>query len=247
MRKVFISLIFIMSFLISIPNVKAANGWGFNRNNNHTTPDIGRYKEEIEGTSSYYIGDSTKKDIYLTFDAGYDNGTLPLILDVLKEKNVKVTVFVTGDFLKRERDLVERIANEGHIVGNHTYNHKDITKLSVEQLEKEIKHVEDEYFKITNKDMIKLFRPPEGSFDKKSLKNVQNLGYKTFFWSIAYKDWDTKNQNGKEYVYNHIMDNIHNGAIILMHSVSKDNLEALPMVIDSIRNEGYTFKNLDSI
>lgn len=230
--------------LLSIPST-FAYGWGFKRNNNNVPPDIGKYASEIDGTSSYYMGDPDEKIVYLTFDAGYDNGVLGRILDVLNEKNVKSTVFVTGDFIVREHALTIRMANEGHTVGNHTWKHKNITKISFEELSDEIKKVEDAYFKLTNQPMVKYFRPPAGEFNKESLKNVEKLGYSTFFWSLAYKDWETNNQRGADYAINQVMNNLHNGAIILMHTVSTDNLNALPIIIDGIRDAGYEIKNLD--
>lgn len=237
--------VFIFMFLISPKTF--AYGWGFSKNSQHISPEIGFYKEEIKDTDSYYLGNPNEKEIYLTFDAGYDNGVLSGILDILKEKNVKSTFFVTGDFLIREKELVKRIVNEGHIIGNHTWNHKNITKISENELKEELEKVENEYYNITGQEMIKFFRPPEGEFDKESLMNVKELGYKTFFWSIAYKDWDTKNQKGGEYGYNMIMDNIHNGAVILLHTVSKDNLECLPKVIDKLKNDGFLIKNLNEM
>ena len=246
MKKFIVSL-FVFSFMFLISSKTFAYGWGFSKNSHHLSPEIGFYKEEIKDTDSYYLGNTNEKEIYLTFDAGYDNGVLSGILDILKEKNVKSTFFVTGDFLTREKELVKRIVNEGHIIGNHTWNHKNITKISKDELKEELEKVEKEYYNITGKEMIKFFRPPEGEFNKEALMNLKNLGYKTFFWSIAYKDWDTNNQKGGDYGYKMIMDNIHNGAIVLLHTVSKDNLECLPKVIDELRNDGYKIKNLNEM
>jgi len=245
MKKILTIFVFILS-LISIPGVFANSyGWGFRKNKDHLPPDIGIYHEEIKDTNTYYIGNPEEKVIYLTFDAGYDNGTLGKILDILKEKNVKATFFVTGDFLEKEKDLTLRMAYEGHIVANHSDNHKDITKLSDSELKEELEKVEEKYFLITGQKMTKFFRPPAGRFNKESLLKVANLGYTTFFWSIAYKDWLVKDQRGADHSYTQVMENLHNGAIILMHTVSSDNLEALPKIIDGIRNAGYEIKNLD--
>ncbi len=241
MKKLFIVLL----SLIVCANLNVnAYGFGFKKNENHVKPDIGKYEVILNNTDSYYVG-SDEKVIYLTFDAGYDNGTLPKILETLKEKNVKATFFVTGDFLNREEDLTLQIFNDGHLIGNHTYGHKNITKLSKENIIKEIESLEKKYKEITGSDMTKLFRPPEGEFDEKSLMIVKELGYKTFFWSVAYDDWNTNNQKGADYGYNKVIDNIHNGAIILLHTVSTDNAEALPRIIDDLRSQGYEFKNLD--
>lgn len=244
MKKIFITIFVFVMVLLSIPST-FAYGWGFKRNNNNVPPEIGKYASEIEGTSSYYVGDPDEKVVYLTFDAGYDNGVLGKILDVLNEKNVKSTVFVTGDFIVKEKELTFRMAYEGHTVGNHTWKHKNITKLSYEELAQEIKKVEDAYYELTNLQMTKYFRPPAGEFNKEALMNVEKLGYQTFFWSLAYKDWETRNQRGADVAYEQVMNNLHNGAIILMHSVSISNLEALPKIIDGIRNAGYEIKNLD--
>lgn len=246
MKKIFISIFVFVVVFLSVPLASAQSfGWGFKKNSNHTQPEIGKYAGEIEGTSSYYVGNPDEKIVYLTFDAGYDNGVLGKILDVLNDKGVKSTVFVTGDFIIREHELTLRMAYEGHTVGNHTWKHKNITKLSFEELSKEIHKVEDAYFRLTKQRMIKYFRPPSGQFNKEALKNVEKLGYNTFFWSLAYKDWETNNQRGAEAAYNSVMDNLHPGAIILMHTVSRDNLDALPRIIDGIRENGYTIKNLD--
>ncbi len=245
MKKYFLIIVFILG-LICIPSLSASSyGWGFKRNSEHRTPDAGPYLKEIEGTSSYYVGPTDEKVVFLTFDAGYDNGVLPKILNVLDEKGVKSTFFVTGDFVKRESDLLLQIAFQGHLVGNHTWGHKDITKLNDQELESEIKKVEEAYYKLTMRPMVKLFRPPSGQFNRESLLKVQNLGYKTFFWSLAYKDWETRNQKGEDFAYRSVMDNLHNGAIILLHTVSEDNCKALPSIIDGIREQGYTIKNLD--
>lgn len=235
---------FLLSCLLFVGISVNAYGFGYKKNNTHSTPDIGFYKDELTGTNSYYVG-KDEKVLYLTFDAGYDNGNLIKILDCLDEKNVKSTFFVTGDFLNRNEELLKEIVYRGHIVGNHTYNHKNITKLSETELTNEVKLLEDKYKSITGKEMVKVFRPPEGQFNKTSLLTLKALGYKTFFWSIAYDDWNTNNQKGTEYGYKKVMDNLHNGAIILLHTVSCDNASILPRIIDDALNQGYTFKNLD--
>lgn len=245
LKKLFV---FILLFFITYPTLNASEyGWGFKRNNEHKTPDIGKYAKIIEGTSSYYVGPTNQKVVYLTFDAGYDNGVMGKILDVLKEKNVKATFFITGDFVVREQELVKRLANEGHIVANHSWSHRYITRLNDEELKEDLEKVEIEYEKLTNKPMTKFFRPPAGVFNRESLLKVQKWGYITFFWSLAYKDWDTGNQRGGDFAYKSVMDNLHNGAIILMHTVSTDNLNALPRIIDDIRKQGYVIGNLDEL
>lgn len=241
-KKLF--FVFILMFLIVIPVSASSYGWGFSRNDNHKTPEIGKYAAEIKDTNSYYIGNPNKKIVYLTFDAGYDNGNLSQILDVLKEKNVNSTFFLTGDFLEREQDLLHRIVEEGHFVGNHTWGHKDITKLSQEQLEEQLNLFNDKYYDIFNEYPSKYFRPPAGQFNNESLKRVKALGYHTIFWSIAFKDW-LDDKRGADYAFDNVVKNLHNGAIILLHTVSNDNANALGMIIDKIYEEGYEIKNID--
>ena len=243
-KKILLSLVLFTIFFFSTAiNIDAA-GWGFSKNPHHTTPEIGKYKKLIEGTSSYYVGDTTNKVVYLTFDAGYDNGQLDKILDTLKEKGVSASFFLTGDFVERFESLTCRISNEGHIVCNHSYGHKNIQHLSKDELKEDLDKLSNAYYELTGKEMSNYFRPPEGEFSKQSLLNVQDLGYKTVFWSIAYKDWDVNHQPSKEVAVKSIVDNLHNGAIILLHTVSTTNSNSLGEMIDEIRNQGYTFKTV---
>ena len=216
-------------------------GWGFKRNNNHETPEIGYYQDIIKNLDAFYVGDTTSKKVYLTFDAGYDNGNLPVILDILKLKNVKATFFVTGDFVNRYTDLLKRMIAEGHIVANHSYHHKNLEKMTCDEMLQDIKSLEEAYKEKTGQELVKVFRPPEGSFTKKHLEVLSENGYKTIFWSIAYADWLVDKQKSKEVAYNAIMNNLHAGAIILMHTVSKTNSEVLPLIIDRIIQDGYEF------
>lgn len=241
MKKV---LIFTLLMMVNVPILGKSYGWGFKRNNNHMQPEIGFYEDEIKDTNTYYVGSKDKKVVYLTFDAGYDNGNLIKILDTLDEKNVIGTFFLTGDFLTRFSALTKEIALRNHIVGNHTWNHKNITKLSNEELIEEVRSVEEKYYELTGKEMDKFFRPPAGNFNHNSLIKIKNLGYSTIFWSVAYVDWKTNDQNGVENSINSVINNLHNGAIILLHTVSSDNSKALPLIIDKIREEGYTIEPL---
>lgn len=245
MNKIFI---FLTSFFLSIATVNGKSyGWGFSKNNNHAQPYIGSYEQEIEDTNSYYVGDENEKTVYLTFDAGYDNGNLIKILDVLDEKKVVGTFFITGDFLTRFSDLVIEINNRGHIVGNHTWSHKKITQLSFNELKEELTKVEEEYNKLTGDSINHYFRPPEGVFNNESLNIIKQLNYNTIFWSIAYKDWETNKQGNVEKAVNSVIDNLHNGAIILLHTVSEDNVKALPIIIDKIRDNGYEIQSIDNL
>ena len=241
-----ITIMFIMFFTTSYVSLNAY-GFGFTRNDGHKTPEIGKYQTIIDGTDSYYVGDTNQKEIYLTFDAGYDNGELPKILDILSEKNILASFFLTGDFIKRFPELTIRMAYEGHTICNHTYNHANITKLSIDELKVELTKLEEAYFNLTGMNMVKYFRPPEGEFDRTSLLNVKSLGYKTVFWSSAYCDWNVNGQKSVEYTKEMYLNNLHNGAILLMHSVSSSNREALSSIIDEVKSMGYAFKSVTSL
>ena len=246
--KTFKKILFLCTLLLVVLNlnvsVKASSGWGFRKNKEHKIPDIGLYASEIKDLA-YYVGPE-EKTIYLTFDVGYDNGNLDKILDTLKEEDIKATFFVTGDFVERFPELLKRISNEGHLIGNHTYNHKDITKLSYEELERELVSLDNKVCEVTGRNIDHYFRPPEGTFDRKSLENVKKLGYETVFWSIAYVDWHQDKEFGRDYVLKNVINHLHDGAICLMHIVSHDNANYLSDVIKEIRNNGYQIKNLDS-
>ena len=242
----FTTFLFIISFYIFCLQISVeAAGWGFSKNPNHLPPEIGKYADVIKDTNSYYIGD--EKNIYLTFDAGYDNGNLEGILDVLKNKKVKATFFVTGDFVNRFSDLTKRMVEEGHIVANHSYSHRSITSLNNEELASDLSKLENDFKNVTGVEMVKVFRPPKGEFDRKSLISLKELGYKTVFWSIAYADWAKEHQRGKDYSYTSVINNLHPGAIILMHTVSTSNKEALPDIIDEIRKQGYEFSDVTKL
>lgn len=231
-------------FLSTAAISNSCYGWGYSKNDDNIRPYIGKYEEELRDTNSFYVGNENDKVVYLTFDAGYDNGNMIDILNILDEKKVKGAFFLTGDFLNRFEDLVIEINNRGHIIGNHTWSHKNITKLNKEELENDVLKYENKLKEIIKSDVDYFFRPPEGLFNKTSLNYIKQLGYNTIFWSVAYKDWDTNNQNCMDKAVNSVIKNLHNGAIILLHSVSKDNVKALPVIIDKIKEEGYEIKTL---
>lgn len=205
------------------------------------------FEELLQKYGGIYIGDISRKELYLTFDNGYENGFTNDVLDVLKEKNVPATFFVTGHYLKTEEALVKRMVDEGHIVGNHSFHHPSLPAVTDERLKKELKEVEELYEKITGRKDMKYLRPPRGIFSERTLARTAELGYTNVFWSFAYKDWEINNQKGWKYAYDNIMKRIHPGAIMLLHSVSRDNAEALPKVIDDLRKQGYEFKSLDDL
>lgn len=228
-------------------NVFAAKGnWGLSFKGNGKIPDGNATSDFLKQYNSYYIGDTTQKKVYLTFDAGYENGYMPQILDALKKNNVKATFFVVSTFMKTNPELVKRMVDEGHIVGNHTMTHPNMSKMStMEDFKSEIEPMEEMYKEITGKDMEKFYRPPQGVYSELNLKMAHELGYKTIFWSLAYVDWYQNKQPSKEEAFNKLIPRLHNGAIILLHSTSKTNAEILDELIQKIKQEGYEFSDLE--
>nr|WP_239454066.1 delta-lactam-biosynthetic de-N-acetylase [Bacillus suaedaesalsae] len=226
----------------------AKTHWGFKKSVNHEVPSAGKQLDELLAQyNGFYLGDTSKKEIYLTFDNGYENGYTPLVLDVLKKKHVPATFFVTGHYLKKESALVKRMVDEGHIIGNHSWHHPDLTEVSDIRLKKELELVQKEYEKITGKKGMIYLRPPRGIFSERTLALAEQLGYTNVFWSLAFVDWYTDKQQGWQYSYDQVMKQIHPGAILLLHTVSKDNAEALEKIITDLEKQGYTFKSLDDL
>lgn len=198
--------------------------------------------------SAYYLGDTSQKVIYLTFDEGYENGYSAKILDVLKENNIKAAFFVTTPYINSNKELVKRMVREGHLVCNHSTTHPSMASIKdVEKFKKEFLGCEKAFKDLTGKDMPKYFRPPMGKFSELSLNRTENLGYKTIFWSFAYRDWEPASQPSHELAKKTIMERVHPGAVYLLHAVSKTNTEVLGDVIKDLKSKGYTFKSLDEL
>ena len=220
--------------------------WGLSFGSENTAPQGNVSAEELKKYNAYFIGDEQEKKIYLTFDAGYENGYTEIILDILKKTDVKATFFLVGHYLKTQPELVSRMVNEGHIVANHTYSHPDMSEISdKEAFRKELSQVETLYNTITTKQMLKLYRPPQGKFSVENLKMAQEMGYTTIFWSLAYLDWDNTSHPDPTESIKKLNSRIHNGAIVLLHSTSKTNSEILETLINDWKEQGYTFGTLD--
>jgi len=229
--------------LNSLNNTKYS--WGLGLNKEHKTPEVpSSFINLLERYDGIFVGDTNQKKVYLTFDEGYENGYTSMILDTLKANNVKATFFVTGPYIEAQTELVKRMLDEGHEVGNHTINHPSLPDVSNEELENEIYGLEKAFREKYGRG-FKYIRPPMGEFSERTLAAAQQLGYKTMFWSFAYADWDTNNQKGAKYAHDMVMQYIHNGAVILLHAVSKDNAEALDSIIKDIRAEGYEISPMD--
>lgn len=200
--------------------------------------------------SSYYVGDTSKKEIYLTFDEGYENGYTGAILDVLKQNNVKAAFFVTLPYVKANNALIKRMVDEGHLVCNHSNTHPVMPKIAISgksKFDKEFTDVEQAFETLTGKKMPHYFRPPQGKFSELSLYYTKALGYKSIFWSCAYDDWNVNKQRTHDYAKNIIKARTHNGAIVLLHAVSKTNTEILDSVIKDWMANGYELKSLESL
>ena len=223
------------------------SGWGFVKKKS-LEPEIYKSTQDLFALyNTYYLDPRRSAKIYLTFDEGYENGYTAQILDTLKEHNVKAAFFITGPYLAQEQELVDRMVNEGHIVGNHTLNHPNLHRLSDPQkIADELGNLNSVFFDRYGINM-KYMRPPEGEYSPRVLAVANSLGYKTIFWSFAYKDWDTSRQRGADYAFNQVTPYLHSGAILLLHAVSKDNAEALGRIITHAKEQGYEFASLDEL
>lgn len=220
-------------------------GWGIKRNDNHEQPDLGaNNKKLIDENEDIAMGNPNDKYVYLTFDNGYEAGYTSKILDILKENDVKAAFFITGHYLNTQSELVKRMIDEGHTVGNHTVNHPSIPDLENEKLKEEITKLHIAVFEKFGYEM-KYFRPPKGEFSQRTLYLTKSLGYTSVMWSFAYDDWDENKQGRETYAKEKILSNIHNGAVMLLHATSKDNTNILDEVIKEIKAQGYEFKTLD--
>ena len=191
-----------------------------------------------------YMGNKDKKYVYLTFDAGYEAGYTEKILDTLKKENVQGTFFITAHYANSAKELVKRMIDEGHIIGNHTVNHKSLPDVKDSVLQEEVMKLHQAIYEEFGYEM-KYMRPPKGEYSENVLYITKNLGYTNVMWSLAYDDWDENKQNREEYAKKKILDNIHNGAVILLHGNSKDNANILDYCIKEIKNQGYEFSSLD--
>ncbi len=223
-----------------------AQSWYCKRQKDHIRPPLGSDISYITEFGGVYLGED-EPVIYLTFDAGYENGNIARILDTLEKHEVEGAFFILENLVSRNPDLVTRMKDEGHLVCNHTSKHKDLTKITAEEIEKEIKSLEALYTEKIGGEMAPFFRPPEGKFDKKSMEIVKNLGYTTVFWSLAYADWDNNKQPSEESAKKILNDNLHNGAVILLHPTSKTNADILDTLITEWKAAGYRFGSLSEL
>ena len=212
-------------------------------------PPVGTVNRSVlQGYDAAFLGNTEEKVLYLTFDAGYENGCTAQILDILKRQEVEAAFFLVGNYLEKNADLVRRMVSEGHIVGNHTMHHLDMSKISdLNAFRKELEDLEALYRQITGQEMPKYYRPPQGVYSESNLQMAKQLGYKTVFWSLAYVDWNNDSQPTAEYAFSKLLPRTHNGAVILLHSTSKTNAAILEQLIQKWKAMGYRFGTLEEL
>ena len=212
-------------------------------------PPVGTVNRSVlQGYDAAFLGNTEEKVLYLTFDAGYENGCTAQILDILKRQEVEAAFFLVGNYLEKNADLVRRMVSEGHIVGNHTMHHPDMSKISdLNAFRKELEDLEALYRQITGQEMPKYYRPPQGVYSESNLQMAKQLGYKTVFWSLAYVDWNNDSQPTAEYAFSKLLPRTHNGAVVLLHSTSKTNAAILEQLIQKWKAMGYRFGTLEEL
>ena len=226
----------------------ATGSWGLSFRQEGAPPIGNARKDQLRQYQAAYIGNVGEKVLYLTFDAGYENGCTAKILDTLKEKQVPAAFFLVGNYIQRSPDLVRRMVAEGHTVGNHTMHHYDMSRLSDKAaFSKELTDLETLYKETVGQELPKYYRPPQGIYSEENLKTAQELGYQTVFWSLAYVDWNNDAQPTKETAFAKLLPRTHNGAVVLLHSTSKTNAEILGELIDKWKDMGYRFGTLEEL
>ena len=222
--------------------------WGLSFRQEGAPPIGNAGKDQLRAYDAAYIGDSTRKVLYLTFDAGYENGCTEKILDVLKDQQVPAAFFLVGNYLEKNADLVRRRVEEGHIVGNHTMHHYDMSRLTgKDAFSAELQDLEVLYREVTGREMPKFYRPPQGIYSEENLRMAKELGDKTVFWSLAYVDWNNDAQPTREDAFRKLLPRTHPGAVVLLHSTSRTNAAILEELIEKWKEEGYTFGTLEEL
>ena len=222
--------------------------WGLSFHQQGLAPKGNASIDELAAFDAAFLGDTTQKRIYLTFDSGYENGCTEKILDVLKDHEVSAAFFLVGNYIQRNPDLVKRMVNEGHIVGNHTMHHYDMSKLTEPAaFQKELTALETLYEETIGQPMKKYYRPPQGTYSEENLKLAKEMGYKTVFWSLAYVDWNNDQQPTKEQAFAKLLPRVHDGAVVLLHSTSVTNAEILDELLTKWKEMGYEFAPIDDL
>ena len=231
-----------------LPRTVEAVSWGLHFQQEGQAPAGPASQKQLEKLDAAYLGDTSRKVIYLTFDAGYENGSTEKILDILKKHNVTAAFFLVGNYMEKNADLVRRMVDEGHIVGNHTMHHYDMSKITDKAaFQKELQDLENLFRDITGKELPKYYRPPQGVYSQENLEMAKELGYKTVFWSLAYVDWNNDAQPTKDHAFRKLLPRAHNGAVVLLHSTSATNAQILDELLTKWECAGYTFESIDKL
>lgn len=226
----------------------SSGNWGLSFQEEGQCPQGNASIEELAEYNAYYAQDTEEKVLYLTFDAGYENGNTETILNALKKHNVSATFFVVGTYIESEPELIQRMIDEGHTVGNHTWHHPNMSGIeTMEEFKKELTDVEDAFRQTTGQEMTKYYRPPQGIYSESNLEMAKELGYQTFFWSLAYVDWYADDQPTKEEAFDKLLGRIHPGAIVLLHSTSSTNAEILDELLTKWEEMGYQVRPLSEL
>ena len=243
-----LALAIIATLSLIATQVLPTAAWGLSFPELGKTPDAPVSKESLAQYDGAFLGNTEEKVLYLTFDAGYENGHTDAILDTLQNHDVQAAFFLVGNYLEKNADLVRRMVDQGHIVGNHTMTHPNMSAISdPDAFRAELEGLENLFRETTGKELPKYYRPPQGVYSEKNLQMAKDLGYKTVFWSLAYADWDNNNQPAKDVAIQRVLSRTHNGAVILLHSTSKTNAEILDTLLTKWAEMGYRFETIDKL
>ena len=237
-----------VSISVFASSAMETGSWGLSFRQEGMPPIGNAGQDQLARYNAAYIGNTEEKVLYLTFDAGYENGCTAKILDVLKEHEAPAAFFLVGNYIEKNADLVRRMVSEGHTVGNHTMHHYDMSKISEkEAFSKELTDLEALYKETTGEELEKFYRPPQGIYSESNLQMAKELGYKTVFWSLAYVDWNNDAQPTKEEAFSKLLPRIHSGAVVLLHSTSQTNAEILDELLTKWEEMGYTFGDIHDL
>ena len=237
-----------LSISLMASAVLETGSWGLSFSVEGSAPQGPATAQELSKYDAAYIGNTGEKVLYLTFDAGYENGCTKKVLDTLQKHSVPAAFFLVGNYIEKNPDLVRRMVSEGHIVGNHTMHHPDMSKLSEKSaFEKELLELETLFQEVTGTPISKYYRPPQGTYSESNLRMAKELGYKTVFWSLAYVDWNNNAQPTKDYAFSKLIPRTHNGAVILLHSTSVTNADILDELLTKWEDMGYRFASIEEL
>ena len=241
-------LAIVMSTIILFDSTLETGSWGLSFRTEGDPPVGPAGMAQLAKYDAAYLGNTAEKVIYLTFDAGYENGCTAKILDILKKHQIPAAFFLVGNYIEQNPDLVNRMVTEGHIVGNHTMHHHDMSKISEKTaFQKELTDLENLYKQVTGQEMQKFYRPPQGIYSEENLQMAKELGYKTVFWSLAYVDWNNDDQPTADYAFSKLLPRIHNGAVVLLHSTSQTNAQILDELLTRWEEQGYRFASVEEL